>query len=46
MKPTHYYRTEAVVWRCSVKKGGTKDSAKFTQKHLWWSLFNTVAGSL
>ena len=39
MKPRYYYSTEAVVWRCSVKKCVPRNSVKFTIKHLWWSLF-------
>ena len=32
-------------WRCSVRKGVLRNSAKFTGKHLWQSLFfNKVAG--
>ena len=46
MKHTYYYSTEAVVRRCSVKKGVPRNSAKCTRKHTWWSLFNKVAGSL
>ena len=38
---------EAVVRRCSVKKGVLRDFAKFTGKHLSQSLFfNKVAGRL
>ena len=33
-----------VVWRCSIKKGVPKNSAKFTGKHLCQSLFlNKIA---
>ena len=32
-------------WRCSVRKGVLRNSAKFTGKHLWQSLFfSKVAG--
>ena len=32
-------------WRCSVKKGVFRNFAKFTRKHLCWSLFlNKVSG--
>ena len=36
--------SEAVVWRCSVKKSVLKNFAKFTEKQLCLSLFNNVAG--
>ena len=38
-------KAEAVIRRCSVKKGVLKNAAKFTGKHLCQSLFfNKVAG--
>ena len=40
--PTTY--TEAVVQRCSVKKGALKIFPKFTEKHLCDCLFNEEAG--
>ena len=47
IKPTYYYSTEAVNWRCSVKRSVLRTSAKFTGKHLCQSLFfNKVVGSL
>ena len=37
--------SEAVVRRCSVKKGALKNFVKFTERHLCRSLFfNKVAG--
>ena len=39
------FRTEAVVQRCSAKKGVLKNFAKFTEIHLCQSLlFKKVAG--
>ena len=41
----HCYYSEAVVRRCSIKKGVLRNFAKFTGKHLCQSLFfNKVAG--
>ena len=40
-----FTNTEAVSWRCSIKKSLLKYFAKFTRKHLYQSpCFNTVAG--
>ena len=43
--PEHKADTEAVVRRCSVKKGALRNFAKFTRKHLCQRFFfNKVAG--
>ena len=34
----HRHETEAVIWRCSVKKGVLRNFKKFTGKHLCQSL--------
>ena len=38
--------TEAVAWKCSVKKGVLRNFAKFTGKHLYQSLFFNKVDSL